>query len=158
MKYYWEIVEGRKGNLYELTKEGKQLIKKGMVLTTQASRDILAAVVCQQVAMGKSLDQICTPSSVFPDKFEFYHWVSSDADIAMWFHEAERLRTRSVIEKFYEQIETSKELDDKSVNAILEVLKKLTTHLTKDNVETGVQTVVHHKLWTPKILEKFYKE
>ena len=160
MKYYFEESTEDQfiGSLYEFTKNGKKLIKKPYKLSKLSDIKIVLGVMCQKIAEGASLINICSVGEPYPRKFEFYYWVNSDPQVKVWFNQAKIQRNHIVIEQFYKQIENSKELSESSVKSVLEVLRKISTELKRDDDDTGVKTIVNTYLWDEGTIGEHFED
>ena len=158
MRYYFKSLDdGFIGDLYELRPEGKKLIKKDFEIVTDTKKDIIAGIICQKIAEGESLDNICGIGDPFPGKFEFYFWVDNDPSIKEWLGRAKRLRYESIVETLFSIIKKSKEIDKDTAGALIEALKKVTTELRKDE-DDSAKTLIQTHVWSGGILKGHHED
>ena len=156
MSYYLKPTSGNflEGDLYKINNKEKSLVQRGFSIKPTTSIEIKAAIICQWVAEGQSLDILDQDAEALPSKYEFYQWLDTDRHLHILFNKAQRHRAMSLVEKVYNDLNSSEALSEDNIKKIKELLESMSKYL-KDK-DMGPQTIINTRVYVPPVLEKWY--
>ena len=140
------------GDLYKLKDKKRVLVKKDFKFTQKTALNIKAAIICQWVAEGQSLDILDGDIPELPSKYEFYSWLDNDRKLHLAFNKAQKQRAMSLVEKVYQDLNTSEALSEDNIKKVKELLESMSKYL-KDK-DMGPQTIINTRVYVPPIIEK----